>query len=60
MGKASKVKVELRDAIEMAYLIQALKDIADNKFYTLSQQKEKFCRFGETFVEFFRMISFTK
>ncbi len=60
MGKANKVKIELRDAVEMVDLIQTLKDIADNKFYTLMNQKDKFRRFGETFVEFFRMISFTK
>ncbi|MCA9400870.1 MAG: F0F1 ATP synthase subunit gamma, partial [Candidatus Omnitrophica bacterium] len=34
--------------------------IADNKFYVLSNQKVKFRRFGETFVEFFRMLSLTK
>ncbi len=60
MGKANKVKIELRDSVEMVDLIQTLKDIADNKLYTLSSQKEKFRRFGETFVEFFRMISLTK
>ncbi|MDP8213357.1 MAG: FoF1 ATP synthase subunit gamma [Candidatus Zapsychrus exili] len=60
MGKANKVKFELRDAIEMVYLIQVLKDIADNKFFMLLSDKEKFRRFGETFVEFFRMISLTR
>lgn len=60
MGKANKVKVELRDAVEMVDLIQTLKDIADNKFYTLINQKYKFRRFGESFVEFFRLISLTK
>ena len=60
MGKASKVKVELMDAVEMVYLIQTLKDIADNKFFTLMNQKDRFRRFGESFVEFFRMISLTK
>lgn len=56
MGKANKVKVELRDAVEMVDLIQTLKDIADNKYYTLSNKKDTFRRFGETFVEFFRMV----
>lgn len=60
MGKANKVKWELLDAVEMLNLIQTLKDIADNKFYTLLNQKDRFRRFGETFVEFFRMISLTK
>ena len=60
MGKANKVKVELLDATEMVYLIQTLKDIADNKFFTLMSQKDRFRRFGESFVEFFRMISLTK
>ena len=45
MGKASKVKVELMDAVEMVYLIQTLKDIADNKFFTLMSQKDRFRRF---------------
>lgn len=60
MGKANKVKVELRDAVEMVDLIQTLKDIADNKYYSLINKKDKFRRFGETFIEFFRMISLTK
>ena len=59
MGKANLVKVELRDVTEMVDLIQTLKDIADNKFFTLMSQKSKFRRFGETFVQFFRLISFT-
>ncbi len=61
MGKKSnRAKYDLIDAVQMVDLIQTLKDIADNKFYTLQQQKDKFRRFGETFVEFFRMISLTK
>ena len=60
MGKANRVKIELRDASEMVDLIQTLKDIADNKFFTLMSQKDKFRRFGETFVEFFRMVSMTE
>lgn len=60
MGKAQKVKGELIDAVEMVALIQTLKDIADNKFYTLLAQKYKFRRFGESFVEFFRMMSLTR
>jgi len=60
MGKANKAKLELRDAAEMVDLIQTLKDIADNKLYILMQQKDRFRRFGESFAEFFRMISFTK
>jgi ATP synthase F1 gamma subunit len=59
MGKANKVKGELVGAADMVNLIQTLKDIADNKFYTLFNQKYKFRRFGESFVEFFRMISLT-
>ncbi len=59
MGKANKVKGELRDAVEMVDLIQTLKDIADNKFYTLTSKKDTFRRFGESFVEFFRLISLT-
>jgi len=60
MGKANKVKGELIDAVEMTDLVQTLKDVADNKYYTLVAQKYKFRRFGETFVEFFRMMSLTK
>ncbi len=59
MGKANKVKAELVGAADMVNLIQTLKDIADNKFYTPFNQKYKFRRFGESFVEFFRMISLT-
>ncbi|KKS44757.1 MAG: hypothetical protein A2Y04_04470 [Omnitrophica WOR_2 bacterium GWC2_45_7] len=60
MGKANKVKKELSESVEMVYLIQTLKDIADNKYFTLSGQKYKFRRFAETFNEFFRMINLTK
>jgi len=59
MGKAVKVKAELTEATEMVYLIQTLKDIADNKYFSLLSKKDTFRRFGETFVEFFRMISLT-
>ena len=60
MGKANRVKIELRDAIEMVDLLQTLKDIADNKYFTLISRKDLFKRFSETFVKFFRMISMTK
>ncbi len=60
MGKANRVKLELRDAIEMVDLLQTLKDIADNKYFTLISRKDLFKRFSETFVKFFRMISMTK
>ncbi len=59
MGKANKIKGELRDAVEMVYLIQTLKDIADNKYYSLLNRKDKFRRFNDTFVEFFRMLKET-
>lgn len=59
MGKANKVKKEFLDVVEMSDLVQTLKDIADNKLYTLMAQKDKFRRFGETFIEFFRLISLT-
>ncbi len=60
MGKASKVKKEVVDVKELVELIQVLKDVATNKFFTLLNQKERFARFGESFVEFFRMISLSK
>ena len=60
MGKANKVKVEFLETREIVNVLQTLKDIADNKFYTLVQQKKFFKRFGETFVEFFRMLSLTE
>jgi len=59
MGKAHKVKGELVDAVEMVDLVQTLKDIADNRLHTLTSMKDKFRRFGETFIEFFRLISLT-
>jgi len=60
MGKASKVKCDYRDTSEMLDLIQTLKDVADNKYFTLVAQKDSFRRFGESFVDFFRLLSFTK
>ena len=59
MGKANKMKAERDNVIELVSLIGVLKDVADNKFYALAAQKDRFARFGESFVEFFRMISFS-
>ena len=60
MGKASKVKAELSETGEILDLIQTLKDVADNKYFTLMAQKEQFRRFSESFIDFFRMLSFAK
>ena len=60
MGKASKIKHDLDDIIELVQIIQILKDVADNKFHTLATRKDRFFRFGESFVEFFTMISLSK
>lgn len=60
MGKASKIKSDLDDIVELVQIIQVLKDVADNKFHTLATRKDRFARFGESFVEFFRMISLSK
>lgn len=60
MGKANKIKGDLDDIIELVSIIQVLKDVASNKFHTLANRKGRFLRFGESFVEFFRMISLTK
>lgn len=57
MGKANKIKGDLDDITEMVEIIQVLKDVADNKFHELANRKDRFSRFGESFVEFFRMIS---
>ncbi len=59
MGKASRVKTELTEVGELVTLVQVLKDVADNKFFTLINQKDRFARFGESFADFFRLISFT-
>ena len=60
MGKVSRVKGELYDVNELLNLIQILKDVADNKFHALANQKDRFARFGESFVEFFRLISLSE
>ncbi|MFA5060678.1 MAG: F0F1 ATP synthase subunit gamma [Candidatus Omnitrophota bacterium] len=60
MGKANKIKGDLEDMIELVAIIQVLKDVASNKFHTLANRKDRFMRFGESFVEFFRMISFSR
>ena len=56
-GKANKIKSDLDDITEMVEIIQVLKDVADTKFHDLANRKDRFARFGESFVEFFRMIS---
>lgn len=57
MGKANKIKSDLDDITELVEIIQVLKDVADTKFHDLATRKDRFARFGESFVEFFRMIS---
>lgn len=57
MGKAMKIKHDLDDITELVEIIQVLKDVADTKFHDLATRKDRFARFGESFVEFFRMIS---
>lgn len=57
MGKATKIKSDLEDITELVEIIQVLKDVADTKFHELANRKDRFARFGESFVEFFRMIS---
>lgn len=57
MGKANKIKSDLDDISELVEIIQVLKDVADTRFHDLANRKDRFARFGESFVEFFRMIS---
>lgn len=57
MGKANKIKSDLDDITELVEIIQVLKDVADTRFHDLANRKDRFARFGESFVEFFRMIS---
>src|SRR3989338_7494010 len=60
MGKANKIKSDLEDITELVEIIQVLKDVADTKFHELANRKDRFARFGESFVEFFRMISLSE
>jgi ATP synthase F1 gamma subunit len=60
MGKANKIKSDLDDITELVEIIQVLKDVADTKFHELANRKDRFARFGESFVEFFRMISLSE
>lgn len=59
MGKANKAKSDLLETADLSYLVQTLKDVADNKYHTLVNHKDTFKRFGESFVEFFRLINLT-
>ncbi len=43
--------------MELVALIQVLKDMADNKFHMLAGQKDRFVRFGESFLDFFRLVN---
>jgi ATP synthase F1 gamma subunit len=60
MGKANKIKSDLDDITELVEIIQVLKDVADTKFHDLASRKIRFTRFGESFIEFFRMVSLTE
>src|SRR3990167_8138363 len=60
MGKAMRIKSDLDDITELVEIIQVLKDVADTKFHDLASRKDRFLRFGESFVEFFRMISLSE
>jgi ATP synthase F1 gamma subunit len=57
MGKKTRIRNDLEDITELAEVIQVLKDVADTRFHTLAERKDRFARFGESFIEFFRMIS---
>lgn len=57
MGKANKIRGIRDEIIELVALIQVLKDMADNKFHMLAGQKSRFARFGESFLDFFRLVS---
>lgn len=57
MGKATKIRGIRDEIIELVQMIGVLKDIVDNKFYMLAGQKDRFAHFGESFVDFFRLIS---
>lgn len=57
MAKKTRIRNDLEDITELAEIIQVLKDVADTRFHTLAERKDRFARFGESFVEFFRMIS---
>lgn len=59
-GKAARIKSDLDDVTELLEIIQVLKDVADTKFHELATRKDRFARFGESFVEFFRMISLSE
>ena len=60
MSKTNKIKGDLDDITELVAIIQVLKDVASNKFHALANRKDRFARFGESFVEFFRMISLSR
>jgi ATP synthase F1 gamma subunit len=60
MGKASKVKAELIETRDLNDVIQVLKDVADMRYFSLSTQKDHFLRFNESFVDFFRLIAFSR
>ena len=58
MGRASKIRGIRDEIVELVAVIQVLKDMADNKFHMLAGQKDRFFRFGESFMDFFRLVSF--
>ncbi len=60
MGKAARIKGDLEDITELVEIIQVLKDVADTRFNELANRKDRFARFGQSFVEFFRMISLSE
>ncbi len=60
MGKASKVKTEVVEVRDLVELVQVLKDVADMKYHALAQKKVRFNRFGESFTEFFSLVSFSQ
>ena len=60
MGKASKVKGEVVEVRDLNDVIQVLKDVADMRYFALSGQKTHFLRFNESFVDFFRLVAFSR
>lgn len=56
MGKTAQIKGDLDDLEAILEIINILKDVSTNRFFTFAQQKEDFSKFLEIFLTFFNML----
>ncbi len=59
MGKTARIKGDLDDVEVLLEIINVLKDVSTNRFFSFAQRKADFSKFLEIFLIFFNMLEST-